>query len=310
MRSDRVGCTCPHVRHHAWAWADTIGVVLACVLVGIAWLQSARAFAQAPLQSPRAADDARLDEQRAIDRLKATSAARVENGLPATPLGTWLEQVLGGPLAWESNDCGEGPRETAVPWCVQIDAPRGTMLMIAVGDSARGLTGRPQLFWGTMKLFDVDREVRRLGDLPRLVKESDQRRARFRDHPLRKLRADEAIPSARSVLVNVLEPARPPVSFEAWLTSLMPEGSKFAWTLEPCGGRETEPQCVWAKSDWPDGSRTLVALDLEMVQRGLGGPSLATASLYDRRRARIDRFTSLCAFVAAVDVARRASAPR
>src|SRR4029078_2892223 len=89
--------------------------------------------------------------------------------------------------------------------CVELDeSQHGTGLMIVVHTNPKGTTQRPGLLFGTIKLFDVDRNFRSLVNLPDLVQEGDRRKLQCKDHPLRMLTEAEAIGVVQRAPAQVL----------------------------------------------------------------------------------------------------------
>lgn len=78
--------------------------------------------------SPRLTASENKDEQRWIDRLKATPVASLEAGLPDKPFGEWFtDQVKPATPKYEVNDCGErngtpDERGKQFPLCVTASA--------------------------------------------------------------------------------------------------------------------------------------------------------------------------------------------
>ena len=273
------------------------------VLAGCLALAPLVALAQTPPKPRRpasSADNYKRRQDQAIRRVKDFRASRIDHNLPNVSFGLWLEHILGPGLSWEMNDCGEG----AGPLCVEIDGKSPEVaIMLNIGSEKQGISGAPVLFFGTIKLFDVDRDVRGLPDLPALVQEARWRATVFRDRPLKSLSDADAIRVGKRVPVQALEPLLPAEPFEQWLTRLTP-GATLTWSHHPCGGNGTEPSCVSVSAKWPNGSSAGVALNLEAVQRGLTDrPVFSEASLY-RLTVGIDRFTTLVAFAAAIQAAR------
>lgn len=273
---------------------------LAVPLAGCLGIAPMLTLAQTPAKPPRPASpmaDYERRQNQAIRRVKDFRASRIDDKLPNVFFGLWLEQILGPGLIWEMNDCGEG----GGPICVEIDgkSPEVT-ISLNIGSEERGINGSPVLFFGTIKLFDVDREIRRLSDLRGFIEEARWRATAFRNHPLKEVTDTDAIRIGRSVVVQVLDPLLPREPFEKWLAALMPSAT-LNWRQDPCEGRNTQPSCVWLVAKWPNGSSALVSLDLESVQRGLSEqPSFSHASFYDRVKGRNDSYRTLVAFAAAV----------
>ena len=234
-----------------------------------------------------------------IESLKRAPAGNVERGLPQMPFERWLTGILGTDLSWEVNDCGEGHQGMV---CVEVDeSEHGTVLMIVVHTNPKGTTQRPGLLFGTIKLFDIDRNFRRLVNLPDLVQESDRRKLQFKDHPLRMLSDAEAISVVQRAPTQVLYDRLPAQPFGEWFAAVMPAGSRVSWRQIGCAGSNTEPACVEATAEWPDGSRAYVSLDLEMIQRGISDrPAFKSAGVYYRKNGRVAEFVSLSEFASAV----------
>src|SRR5207245_3800516 len=236
-------------------------------------------------------------EARAILRVKQFLAAKVGVRLPNVSFGRWIERVLGSPLTWEMNDCGEDGRLV----CVEIvsGSPEAT-ISLAIGGDEGGLAAAPTLFFGTIQLYDVDRRIRRFAELPAFVAEAQWRAIAFRDHPLRAVTDADAVRVGRSVPAQSLDPLLPREPFEQWFAGLLPPGVASTWRQEPCDGRNTQPSCVWVTAKWPNGSSATVSLDLESVQRGLTEqPSFSTAFIYNRARG-MESYRSLVGFAAGV----------
>jgi hypothetical protein len=230
-----------------------------------------------------------------IESLKRTPASNVERGLPRVPFERWLTAILGPDLSWEVNDCGEGHPGLV---CVEVDeSERHAVLMIVVNANATRIVRPPALFFGAIKLFDVDHNFRSLVNLPDLVKEGDRRKLKFKDYPLRTLSNDEAVTIAQRVPAQSLDNSLPTQPFGQWFAALMPAGSRMSWRQMGCAGLNTQPACVDATAEWPDGSRAHVTLTLEMIQRGIGDhPVFKSAGMYDRKRGGVAEFVSLSAF--------------
>ena len=240
-------------------------------------------------------------EATAIAYLKEVPASQIESGLPDVPFGEWIKRLVEADLRWELNDCGEGPRPgQSVPLCIGIETPtRHLSLLIAIGNSQRGIIDPPVLLFGSIKLLDIDRDIKRLADLPILLAEDKARRTKYRSLPLRSLTQSEAERAGRLAPAQQIDPRLPAEPFEAWLARSATRD--IAWTLKGCSGVNTQPQCVTARATWPDGSSALVMLDLELVQRGISEvPTFKSAQLYDRARPRIDYFASLPELASAI----------
>jgi hypothetical protein len=122
------------------------------------------------------AQDAR--EKETIQRTKRLLVSSVDRSLPKVSLEYFLKyESAGADIHWEVNDCGEqsGNAEVDIsrdfPMCVEADFDsnhRSVSVMIAVGTSKKGVSGRPALFSAT--ITDPDgktKSLRQLGDLPK-----------------------------------------------------------------------------------------------------------------------------------------------
>lgn len=255
---------------------------------------SGQTGATARRRVPREAD--------AIRRVKNFRASRIDKDLPNVPFGRWADQVLGPGLEWEMNDCGEGHG----PICVGVHrkSPEVSISLIIGNTDHGGVTGVPSLFFGTMKLFDIDREIRHLSEVAGFVQEARWRKAAFQRLPLRAVANADAFRIGRTVPARVLDPLLPPDPFEKWLMAQLPQGVVLNWQQAPCGGNGTQPSCVLVISKWPNGSSTIVSLNLESVQRGLNEqPAFREASFYDRVKIRMYTYRTLVAFAAGVQAA-------
>ncbi|MGE5245277.1 MAG: hypothetical protein ACM3SQ_13690 [Betaproteobacteria bacterium] len=246
-------------------------------------------------------------EQAAILYVKSLPASRVENDLPADKtLGAWLDDLLHAPLEWSLNDCGEGPYDDG-PICAGFEDPsRELFVNIGIGTSKGGFgdeigSGSPDIWFGEMNVFERYSPVDRLSDIPRLLKEAEDRRQRFGNHPLRTLRADEAVGVVREASASALEAGLPAQPFGTWLAGLLRPEIVVDWRLvdnrlyhqRP----ERLPQHVNVIVHWPDGSSGFLDFDVELVQRGMSQtPTFSGSEIYDRKAIRITGYSSLSDF--------------
>ena len=244
-------------------------------------------------------------EQGGVDYLRQFQASSIEKGLPSVPFGQWIEAILGSDLSWEMNDCGEDAGGAhVVPVCISVTSPsKEITLGVCIGNSEKGVIDPPELFYGQMKIFDTDRVVKHLADLPNLLKEAGAKRAKYNDHPLAPISAEDAIQQGKSVLVQQIDAGLPAEPFAHWFERVMPADSKFKWVVDGCEGHGTQPTCFEAVANWPDESNVIVSLSLEASQRGLHeAPSLSRAQFYDRKNGRIGVYDSLPKLLAAMEM--------
>lgn len=100
---------------------------------------------------------AQLAEQVAIERAKNALVSSFDRNLPKVTLEAFLTNATNkGQSVWEVNDCGEqsgdpeSDSQRDIPICAQvrITVPNGSKanVMVAVGTSKKGISGRPELF--------------------------------------------------------------------------------------------------------------------------------------------------------------------
>lgn len=251
-------------------------------------------------------------EREAIQYLRAVRASDIERALPGIRFDRWLASVLGDTTRWEMNDCGRDRRAGDGAICIAIAQPsRAVDLLIAIGTTGRGIVDRPQMVGGGIRLFDIDSPIGRLAELPDLLSESEARRLRFTDHPMRTLTEADLTRIRTTVRASALEAGLPDEPFEAWLQALLPSDAPTQWALTSCSGipNAAAPQCVNVDARWSDGARLRILLDLEMVQRELAtAPSFRAAFVYRGPPARgVEAFNSLRDFE---DVVRALAAQR
>lgn len=119
-------------------------------------------------------------EDKAIITVQQLPANKLDPELPKERLAKWLARISA-PAArihWEINDCGEQTGTAAdagrdIPACVEASASmadeRQVLLMIAVGSFKRGMTGKPALFFASVKDKAGVHSLRHLSELPRVL---------------------------------------------------------------------------------------------------------------------------------------------
>lgn len=244
-------------------------------------------------------------ERAAVQYLRAVQAMAIDPDLPDGRLDRWLESVLRLPSSWQMTDCGAERRNGHGPVCVRVtQSSRGVDLLLLIGDDERGVTGRPRLVAGDVRLFDIDSRLPRLAALPDTLIEADARRQRFADHPLQPLTAADLARLRSTTPVQALEPELPDLTVDRWLSTVLGRDVTAEWTLISCNPnpQAAAPQCANVDVRWPDGARARITLDLEMVQRGLAVvPSFRMAFLFRGAADRaVEPYRSLPAFADAL----------
>jgi len=173
-------------------------------------------------------------EKQAMAIVQRTPVGEFDPELPKDPFGTWFKQLVGpqAGIIWQLTECGEpinvpGETEQDIPACVEANAILPgygkVIVVIAVGTFRKGLTGQPTFFHAFVDQNYQLNLVRRLHDLPRILRTPGSLSSRLPDSitdlPSIKLTAyptDSSIPSSDfnpllKGLVEVDAPPPPPI---------------------------------------------------------------------------------------------------
>ena len=117
-------------------------------------------------------------DRETIQHAKSLLVSSLDRSLPKVSLEYFLKyESADAVIEWEVNDCGEetgNPQTDSgrdFPMCVEADFDgnhRAVSVMIAVGTSRKGISGKPALFSATITgPGGSAKSIRRLGDLPK-----------------------------------------------------------------------------------------------------------------------------------------------
>jgi hypothetical protein len=120
-------------------------------------------------------------EKQAISSAQKMSASDLDAVLPDRPFAGWFYETIGpdAGVVWQLTECGEkitAPGETGqdLPACAEITARlldgRNVYVAISVGTFKKGLTGKPSFFLAVIEQNEELYPVRRLSNLPEMLR--------------------------------------------------------------------------------------------------------------------------------------------
>jgi TonB family protein len=123
-------------------------------------------------------------ERRAISSAQRVSASELDEALPTRPFARWFNKTIGpdAGVVWQMTQCGEpvtapGGTGQDLPACAEITARlpdgRNVYVAISVGTFKKGLTGKPSFFLAVIEQNERLYPVRRLSDLPEMLRAPD-----------------------------------------------------------------------------------------------------------------------------------------
>jgi len=123
-------------------------------------------------------------ERLAISSAQRVSASELDEALPTRPFARWFNKTIGpdAGVVWQMTQCGEpvtAPGGTGhdLPACAEINARlpdgRNVYVAISVGTFKKGLTGKPSFFLAVIEQNEELYPVRRLSDLPGMLRAPD-----------------------------------------------------------------------------------------------------------------------------------------
>jgi len=144
----------------------------------IAWCS----FLNNPVQTPSESEKQSLLEKRAVTGTQRVLASSLDAELPRLPFADWFGKVVGPGVGviWQLSECGEQPGAPSdlagdIRACAEVNAilpdGRKVVVMIAVGTFKKGMTGTPAFYYGVIEQQEELYLVRRLRDLPELLRE-------------------------------------------------------------------------------------------------------------------------------------------
>ena len=123
-------------------------------------------------------------ENQALSSVQGMSASDLDTKLTGRPFSIWLGQIIGpnAGVVWQLTECGErvvASRETGhdLPACAEVNASlpdgRRVFVAISVGTFKKGLNGKPAFFGAVIEQNEQLYTVRRLSDLPEMLRAPD-----------------------------------------------------------------------------------------------------------------------------------------
>jgi TonB family protein len=133
------------------------------------------------------AQDSTLEEK-AVNRVQQTLASRYDPTLPSSPFGNWLTKVVGpqSGVSWRLGECVEqngtaSEWQLSVPACVEATAilpdDRKVVAQIHVGSFKQGFSVMTKFHFAVIENDTQFQNVRRLSDLPQLLRDSSSVKA-------------------------------------------------------------------------------------------------------------------------------------
>jgi protein TonB len=123
-------------------------------------------------------------EKQAISSAQGMSASDLDPALPDLSFANWFSEIVGpkAGVVWQLTECGEqipatGETGPDLPACAEVNANlpdgRKVFVVISVGTFKQGLTGKPTLFRAVIEQNERFYQVRRLNDLPEMLRAPD-----------------------------------------------------------------------------------------------------------------------------------------
>jgi len=138
-------------------------------------------FSNSPTQTPSESEKQSLLEKRAVADIQRMLASELDTELPRLSFANWFRQIVGpgAGVAWQLSECGE--QQDARPdlagdmrACVEVNTilpdGRKVVVMVAVGTFKKGMTSTPVFYYGVIEQQEELYMVRRLRDLPELLR--------------------------------------------------------------------------------------------------------------------------------------------
>src|SRR5688572_28436720 len=124
-------------------------------------------------------------EKQALASARETQASDLDEALPARLFVDWFNKIVGpnAGVVWQLTECGEqigapGQPGFDLPACVEINSTledgRRIFLAISVGTFKKGLVGKPAFFRAVIEHDDRFYPVRRLSDLPKMLRAPEE----------------------------------------------------------------------------------------------------------------------------------------
>jgi len=151
-------------------------------------------------------------EKQAIYAVQQVSASSLDAKLPNRPFVAWLNEVTGqeAGVVWQLAECGTGaPVRTGqdAPACAEatVVLPNGDSVIvgISVGTFKKGLIGEPAFSGAVIKRVEQLFQVRRLSDLPEMLRQPNGDPHALPDLQTGQLRVDILPPTAYPLLASI-----------------------------------------------------------------------------------------------------------
>ena len=123
-------------------------------------------------------------EKQALSSVQEMSASYLDAGLSDRPFAIWFSQIIGpkAGVVWQLAECGErvvasGETGHDLHACAEVNAKlpdgRRVFVAISVGTFKKGLNGKPAFFGAVIEQNEQLYTVRRLSDLPEMLRAPD-----------------------------------------------------------------------------------------------------------------------------------------
>ncbi|HKX32283.1 MAG TPA: energy transducer TonB [Blastocatellia bacterium] len=167
-------------------------------------------------------------EKQALKAVRRMPVSKLDSALPSSSFSSWFNQVIGPEAAviWQLTECGvhidqENGAERDLMACTEADAilPDGRKVVVAinVGTFKKGISGEPVFHSAVIEENNQLYEVRRLRDLPEILKTNRMMPVRlpevelnFRLFKLSSVLSYLALPSATPYPYPAAPPSPPP----------------------------------------------------------------------------------------------------
>src|SRR5262245_36257647 len=151
-------------------------------------------------------------EKQAMSAAQQVSASSLDAKLPNRPFVAWLNEVIGqdAGVVWQLAECGAGaPGRIGqdTPACAEatVAMPNGDTVIvgISVGTFKQGLIGEPAFRGAVIKRVEQLYQVRRLSDLPEMLRLPNVETLTLPDLQTGQLRVDILPPTAYPLLASL-----------------------------------------------------------------------------------------------------------
>src|SRR5215813_9360744 len=171
-------------------------------------------------------------EKQALSSVQEMSASYLDAELSDRPFAIWFSQIIGpkAGVVWQLTECGErvvASQETGhdLPACAEVNAKlpdgRRVFVAISVGTFKKGLNGKPAFFSAVIEQKEHLYPVRRLSELPEMLRAPDSLSDKYPEANTRKrivnppmIQADQArllAPNQEAYLLSP-SPSVPPAA--------------------------------------------------------------------------------------------------